>query len=105
MDSEQPISALSEMALPWFSPRVPGDGAGIEPGGMRRDMAAPLQQAQSPEALQGDRAFHAMLARLTGGISPVAMLMAYFDWAAHLAAAPERKLQIAGDALQRAGQL
>ena len=46
-----------------------------------------------------------MLARLTGGISPVALLLAYFDWTAHLAAAPERKLQIAKDALQRARQL
>jgi polyhydroxyalkanoate synthase len=62
-------------------------------------------QAHPPEALQADRAFRAMLARQTGGISPVALSLACFDWAAHLAAAPERSMQIAQDAAQRARQL
>ena len=95
MDSEPPISVSSETA--W--PRLPLHGAAAD---RSERVATP---ARPPEAFQGDRAFHAMLARLTGGISPVALLLAYLDWAAHLAAAPERKLQIAKDALQRAGQL
>jgi len=45
-----------------------------------------------------DKAFSAMLARVTGGISPAALSMAYLDWACHLAAAPQRRLQIARDA-------
>jgi hypothetical protein len=49
------------------------------------------------EAGQVDRAFHATLARLTGGISPVARSLAYFDWASHLAAAPQRRMEIAQD--------
>lgn len=57
-----------------------------------------------PEADQVDRAFHAMLARLTGGISPVALSLAYMDWALHLAAAPQRQLGISLDALRGASQ-
>lgn len=45
-----------------------------------------------------DRAFSAMLARVTGGISPAALSMAYLDWACHLAAAPQRQIEIARDA-------
>ncbi|MGJ4994599.1 PHA/PHB synthase family protein [Bradyrhizobium sp. HKCCYLS3077] len=39
-----------------------------------------------------------MLARMTGGISPAALSMAYLDWACHLAAAPQRQIEIARDA-------
>lgn len=39
-----------------------------------------------------DKAFSAVLARVTGGISPAALSMAYLDWACHLAAAPQRQL-------------
>jgi poly[(R)-3-hydroxyalkanoate] polymerase subunit PhaC len=108
MDSEPPMSTLSEMAPPWSSPRDHARSEStreIMPGKARGAAAAKTAQADPPEALQGDRAFHAMLARLTGGISPVALSLACFDWAAHLAAAPERKMQIAQDAVQRVAQL
>jgi polyhydroxyalkanoate synthase len=59
---------------------------------------------QQPEPYQADRAFHAMLARLTGGISPVALSLAYIDWASHLAAAPQRQMEISQDALRGARQ-
>ena len=32
-----------------------------------------------------DQPFHAGLARLTGGLSPLALRMAFADWAEHLA--------------------
>jgi hypothetical protein len=57
-------------------------------------------QSEPAEAYQFDRALHAMVAALTGGISPVALSLAYIDWAAHLAAAPQRQLTIAQDALR-----
>jgi polyhydroxyalkanoate synthase subunit PhaC len=107
MDSEQPLSTLSEMARSWSPPNDTRgvEGRGILPGEVCATTAAEAAQAHPPEALQADRAFHAMLARLTGGISPVALSLACFDWAAHLAAAPERSMQIAQDAAQRARQL
>ncbi|MBR0845022.1 polyhydroxyalkanoic acid synthase [Bradyrhizobium liaoningense] len=52
-----------------------------------------------------DRAFHATLARFTGGISPVALSLAYLDWGAHLAAAPQRQMELARSALRDTGRL
>nr|WP_315756372.1 MULTISPECIES: alpha/beta fold hydrolase [unclassified Bradyrhizobium] len=52
-----------------------------------------------------DKAFSAMLARLTGGISPAALSMAYLDWACHLAAAPQRQIEIVRDAWRGAKQV
>jgi polyhydroxyalkanoate synthase len=64
----------------------------------------PRQQTEG-EAHQADRAFHAMLARLTGGISPVALLLAYTDWLSHLAASPQRQIEISQEAVQDAKRL
>ncbi|WP_283805856.1 alpha/beta fold hydrolase [Bradyrhizobium sp. ARR65] len=52
-----------------------------------------------------DRAFHAMLARLTGGISPAALSLAYMDWAWNLATAPQRQMEIVQEAVRGAGRL
>jgi polyhydroxyalkanoate synthase len=57
-----------------------------------------------PEPYQADRAFHAMLARLTGGISPVALSLAYMDWVSHLATAPQRQVEISQEAVRGARQ-
>ena len=51
------------------------------------------------EPYPADREFHAMLARFTGGISPIALSLAYFDWVSHLAGAPEHQLELGQDAL------
>jgi polyhydroxyalkanoate synthase len=66
--------------------------------------AATSEDAQR-EPYPADRAFHAMLARLTGGISPVALSLAYADWASHFAGAPQRQLEISQAALRGARQL
>ena len=42
-----------------------------------------------------DRKVNASTARLTMGVSPVALAMAYFDWFAHLSASPGKCLQLA----------
>jgi len=74
-------------------------------------MAVPAEQAsageedQRPHPHDGDHAFHAMLARLTGGISPVALSLAYIDWASHLAAAPQRRMEVVKDAVEGASHL
>jgi polyhydroxyalkanoate synthase len=48
-----------------------------------------------------DRASHAALARYTGGISPAAIMEAWFDWSIHLAAAPGKRLQLAEKAWRK----
>src|SRR3954452_24096347 len=64
--------------------------------------AAGPDQPQQGDDRQADRALHAMLARLTGGISPVALLLAYTDWLSHLAASPQRQVEISQQAVRDA---
>lgn len=56
-----------------------------------------------PEVL--DRSFHAALARWTSGLSPAAILEAYFDWALHLATSPGKQLQMSEKAVRKALRL
>jgi len=42
-----------------------------------------------------DRSVHAATARFTVGLSPMALIGAYMDWAAHLAFAPGKQAQLA----------
>ncbi|RXG97766.1 PHA/PHB synthase family protein [Bradyrhizobium zhanjiangense] len=65
--------------------------------------AADLPPASEPYPL--DRAFHAMLARFTGGISPMALSLAWLDWSSHLAAAPQRQMEISRNVLRDTGRL
>src|SRR5215831_16694686 len=44
-----------------------------------------------------DRASHAAIARLTGGLSPAALGLAFFDWWVHLAASPGKQLSLASE--------
>ena len=67
--------------------------------------AEPVPQSepgQRSETYQADRALHALFARLTGGVSPVALSLAFIDWAAHLAVAPQRRMEIAQEGLRNA---
>lgn len=52
-----------------------------------------------------DKVFHATLARWTGGLSPIALTMAYLDWGAHLIAAPQRQIEIVRDAMVAGSRL
>ncbi len=49
-----------------------------------------------------DRALHAAVARMSGGLSPAALSQAYWDWATHLAAAPGKRMQLADKAVRKA---
>jgi len=42
-----------------------------------------------------DQVFHASLARLSGGISPTALLQAHIDWLLHLGLSPDKAIQLA----------
>lgn len=57
------------------------------------------------ESYPVDRTLHAMLARFNGGISPVALSLAFLDWASHLASAPQRQIELIHDAIRDAGRL
>jgi len=78
---------------------VPGRSDGRQPA------ALPEPAGQEPETFKADRAFHAMLARLSGGISPVALLLAYTDWLSHLATSPQRQIEISRQAATDANRL
>jgi polyhydroxyalkanoate synthase len=45
-----------------------------------------------------DRAAHAGVAALTGGLSPASVALAFMDWALHMAVAPGRLLELATEA-------
>jgi polyhydroxyalkanoate synthase len=42
-----------------------------------------------------DRSYHALIARMWGGLSPSALAAAYFDWLAHLASSPGKQSMLA----------
>lgn len=48
-----------------------------------------------------DRSSHAALARFTAGLSPMTLMGAYADWAAHLASLPGKRSQLAEKALRK----
>ena len=52
-----------------------------------------------------DRIAHASLAELYGGFSPIALALATFDWAAHLAVSPGRQSELAMSAMAKAAGL
>jgi polyhydroxyalkanoate synthase len=51
-----------------------------------------------------DEAFHAQLAKANMGLSPIALTLAYADWALHLTASPGRQLTLAQRAMALSGQ-
>jgi polyhydroxyalkanoate synthase len=72
------------------------------------EVAHPVAAAEERahhDPLDADRAFHAILARLTGGLSPAALALAWLDWASHLASAPAKRLETFRDAAQRVRRL
>jgi len=108
MDHAQAISSLPEARVARLPGRAPAPGFGQDrataPNEDRAQPARTTPEGPSPEAYQFDREFHAMLARLTLGISPVALSLAFIDWASHLAAAPRQQMEIAQDALRSANK-
>ncbi len=59
--------------------------------------------ADGPEAVSGfhealDHTTQVWLSRFTHGLSPAALMGAWFDWATHIAAAPGKRLQLVEDA-------
>ncbi|MGP0050239.1 MAG: PHA/PHB synthase family protein [Solirubrobacteraceae bacterium] len=57
------------------------------------------------QAADFDRALDAWRAKLTGGLSPIALSLAWLDWAGHLAGMPARQAQLANRAWNNALKL
>jgi polyhydroxyalkanoate synthase len=109
LNSVKPIATLSKADAQTLPCRIHAlshsdDDSAVSPPEPAGGHALETLQDKRTETYQVDRAFHAMLARLTGGISPVALSLAYIDWASHLMAAPQRQMEIGQDALRSAGK-
>ncbi|MCH4562559.1 alpha/beta fold hydrolase [Halomonas sp. EGI 63088] len=57
--------------------------------------------AASPPATTTDQRLHAMMSLFTGGLSPTAVQQAWWDWAQHLAASPDKQAELVGKALRK----
>ena len=67
---------------------------------MEKPISTPVpSEWQRATAKAIDEAFHAPLAKLSLGLSPIALALAYADWALHLGMAPGRQLLLAQRAL------
>jgi polyhydroxyalkanoate synthase len=78
--------------------------AGNDATAHHREDTTGIRRQEADETYPADRAFHAALARFSGGISPIALLLAYADWLSHLAASPQRQLAISQAAARDAGR-
>jgi polyhydroxyalkanoate synthase len=90
-------------ALPLSAAAAPGASTASAEKPAEKTAAADPPPESEPYPL--DRAFHAMLARFTGGISPLALSLAWLDWGSHLAAAPQRQMEISRTILRDIGRL
>ena len=67
-----------------------------------------LTQAEAPpqarRSFSFDRPLHAAAARLTAGISPAALMLAYTDWAQHLVFSPDKQAELVEKAARKAGR-
>lgn len=86
-------SSVIRIAAP-LSPSK-GDGAPASPDAVR----ATAPKAETPFDVI-DHTFHAGAARLTGGLSPAALALAFADWQLHLLNSPGKQAALANQALQ-----
>jgi poly[(R)-3-hydroxyalkanoate] polymerase subunit PhaC len=52
-----------------------------------------------------DRSAHAEIARLTGGLSPAALVLAFVDWGVHLATSPGKQLSLGSEIMEDVSRL
>ena len=102
--STLPKADAPRLPCPAHAPGYGEDRRAVVPVEPRAEPASEAHKRQPPETFEGDRAVHALLARLTAGISPIALSLAFIDWASHLASAPQRQMEIAEDGLRNASQ-
>jgi len=86
------------------------DGDGVQPSVEQGPQPAPSAfrpetRSEAYEADAGlrhyDRMLRATLARMTNGVSPVALARAYVDWAGHMALSPGKQTELAENATRQ----
>jgi polyhydroxyalkanoate synthase len=102
MDSMKSTSTLPKAEAPRLPCPAHAPGYAEGRAAVPAEPAPEAHKPPQPETFEGDRALHALAARLTGGISPVALSLAFIDWAAHLATAPQRRMEIAQEGMRDA---
>jgi polyhydroxyalkanoate synthase len=60
---------------------------------------------ESPNGVAFDRLYHAALGRVTAGLSPAALTLAFTDWFVHLAMAPGKRGELVQKAARKAARL
>lgn len=65
----------------------------------------PIARPEVDQPTSGDRLFHAAMGRLTAGVSPTSLGLAYADWALHLAASPGKWRLLAEKAVRKSVRL
>jgi polyhydroxyalkanoate synthase len=89
-----------------LSPKAFG-GPGQRVVDVKLDESTAAAAKPAPARVDGDnfdRSLRALLAPATGGLSPAALVLAFSDWALHLAVSPGRRAQLAEDACRDALQ-
>ncbi len=93
-------SSLSGSDPVFFPPGWSGvEAHTMTPAQHAPELPADLEDIEPPPPL--DRLLHAAAGRLTAGLSPAALALAYVDWAMHLAAAPGKRWQLVEKAARK----
>jgi polyhydroxyalkanoate synthase len=102
-------SVRSSFDWPFF---WPSDERHRGPVSEQAPIVATAAEARSVGGVDGsdppaavDRLLHAGIGRLTGGVSPIALSLAYMDWVLHLWVAPGKCEELAEKALRKALRL
>ena len=101
-----PSPRASAVVKPLRSTRSAEHLATVPTGSVPRNQAPPdpefIRDSYGSTALAEiiDRSLHGATARFTGGLSPMALVGAYLDWAAHLAFSPGKQARLAEKAVK-----
>lgn len=76
------------------APALPVAVPAASPASRPTAMPAVARELPDPTDLPLDRMVNAAMARLTAGVSPLALPAAYLDWGMHLAMAPGKQLEL-----------
>ncbi|WP_265942541.1 PHA/PHB synthase family protein [Dechloromonas sp. A34] len=91
--------AQASSALPAHTQPLTGEGTGYSHKRVAPKIGPVLRTTDF------DRVLHAMIGRLTGGVSPTALTLAYLDWIAHLAIQPGKQSDLAQAAIEKFNHL